>query len=298
MTNFLGNPLSTFQQITVKGFPDIFKIESNALSGIKKEFGEQKVISALNALIIDLIKFYAVGKNIGAEQVKETSRLILQDFYFLKIEDFKLFFDRMKSGHYGQVYDRMDGNVILVNLRFYCDERMDYAAQVQRDKHKQTMESESEQLYFLKVDGEYVREVKENQFEAVKDKLQATKFTYGKAYRLRLQFIKDVCPNEPDKVTIRNCSVSDVLIFDYLEKHAPHLLPKGEAYKRATNSYYEQRDLIRANPSLTDFEKTNKIRELAGLVALTESEYEAQEDTARKEQVEAYKNSLTKNEKE
>lgn len=253
----------------------MFNSHSNALSGLKKEFGVSKVSSALNVLIIDLIKFYAVGKNIGAEQVQETTRLILQDFYFLKIEDFRLFFDRMKSGHYGQVYDRMDGNVILVNLRKYCDERMDFAANMQLEKHKQVKADVDEKLYVLIVDGAYIREISENNFEGTEDKAQATKFTYGKAYRLRLDFIKQFHQDAPEKVKMRDVRVSDLMLFDYLEKNAPHLLPQGELYSRKTRDYYEQRDAINADTSLSDFEKLNKIRQLAGLTALTENEYDA-----------------------
>ena len=76
----------------------------------------------------DLLDFFNVGKNMGAIQVASTADLIIEEFYFLKPDDFKLCFNRAKKGYYGKVYDRIDGQVILEWLSTYTNDRMTTAS--------------------------------------------------------------------------------------------------------------------------------------------------------------------------
>lgn len=84
------------------------------------------VVAMLTLLFEDFISFFNVGKNMGALQVKQTIDLIFSDHVFinLKPEDFKVYFDLFKKGRYGQVFDRIDGQLILMNLSAYAQERM------------------------------------------------------------------------------------------------------------------------------------------------------------------------------
>ncbi|WP_410962762.1 hypothetical protein, partial [Salmonella sp. SAL4446] len=77
----------------------------------------------LTIAVVDLVKFFNVGKTMGAEQVAQTVNFILSDFWMLKIDDVKLCFDNAKRGKYGKVYDRMDGAVILEWLQTHFEAR-------------------------------------------------------------------------------------------------------------------------------------------------------------------------------
>lgn len=50
-------------------------------------------------------------------------RLVKQEYYYFTIEDFKVCFDKGKKGGYGQLFDRIDGSVILDWLDQYAAER-------------------------------------------------------------------------------------------------------------------------------------------------------------------------------
>lgn len=63
----------------------------------------------------------------GQEQLVQTIQLIIEDFYYFNIEDFKLCFNNAKRGRYGKVYDRLDGNVIYEWLETYSKERVQFA---------------------------------------------------------------------------------------------------------------------------------------------------------------------------
>lgn len=71
-------------------------------------------------------------------QVAQTVTLILQDenMRSLKPDDFKLCFNRMKKGHYGKSYDRIDGQIIFECLNSYLDERVAEAEQMSFKAHE------------------------------------------------------------------------------------------------------------------------------------------------------------------
>lgn len=74
-----------------------------------------------------MVNFLNLGKNMSPLQIKETAELILSDLSTknLKPEHLKVCFDRMKKGHYGKFYDRMDGSIIFDCLYNYCNELAD-----------------------------------------------------------------------------------------------------------------------------------------------------------------------------
>lgn len=94
---------------------------------IRKRYGEQFLFAFLTIAIVDLIEFFNVGKTMGEVQVVSTIRLIVDDFYYLNVEDFKLCFNNAKRGRYGKVYDRIDGNTIYEWLNKYSTERIEFA---------------------------------------------------------------------------------------------------------------------------------------------------------------------------
>lgn len=86
-----------------------------------------KVQAFVGKMIIDTLLFFNVGKMMTDVQVGATANLIIEEFYYLKPDDFKLCFTRAKKGVYGKVYDRLDGQVIFEWLNTYAKERMSSA---------------------------------------------------------------------------------------------------------------------------------------------------------------------------
>lgn len=71
-----------------------------------------------------------------AEQILQTADLIVDDYAILKIDDFKLCFDRAKKGRYGEVY-RIDGQVIFKWLNQYFDDRLTEAENLSYRQHQE-----------------------------------------------------------------------------------------------------------------------------------------------------------------
>ena len=250
----------------------VLKLESPSLSVIRKEHGEPKTLDLLNTIIADLALFFSVGKGMDRKQAEETSRLLLKEYYFLKVEDLKLFSDNFKLGKYGTIFDRIDGNVILEKLALYCNDRSEKAEAISLQKHKELIQAENKEQYLIKVGDNWVRSCGDD-FEEIDKRELATPYTYGVAYRIKAWLVKEHYPTEPNKVKIQDKNTADGSFFDYLEKTAPQLLPKGERFKRATSDYYKMKKAILENDSLTPYEKENAIRAIANLEPLTIEEY-------------------------
>lgn len=87
----------------------------------------------------DMLKFFNLTQGeMNGSQVVQTILMIQEDYWFLTLADFKVFFSKIKKGHYGQVYNRMDGQMILGWLSDYAAERANTAATMSEvDAHQQ-----------------------------------------------------------------------------------------------------------------------------------------------------------------
>jgi len=88
----------------------------------------------------------------SVQQNVQTVDLIINDEWLsrLKLDDFKLCFNMVKKGDYGQVY-RIDGNVILTWLNRYEHERYNYYGN-KSEQEAQTFKQDNRPLkdYFMK----------------------------------------------------------------------------------------------------------------------------------------------------
>lgn len=56
-------------------------------------------------------------------QIIETAEMIMFDYPYLSLADLNLVFGRAKRGFYGQIYNRLDGQIIMTWFSEYHDER-------------------------------------------------------------------------------------------------------------------------------------------------------------------------------
>ncbi len=117
--------------------------------------------------LTDLAMFVNVSENANFNtfQITQTTELILEDFKHLKIEDFKLFFNKVKKGHYGKLFNRLDGQVVLEQLHVYCHERVLEAEQINFRTHS---EHKSDKINSNEVNAEGQKKVISILSEAIK----------------------------------------------------------------------------------------------------------------------------------
>lgn len=249
--------------------------KGSTLVTLKKQHGEAVAAAILVKIVAQLIAFFNVGKSMNDMQLAETVKLIMQQYYFLKLEDLKLCFDGMKCGKYidgGRLFDRLDGQIILLALQQYTEERMAIAEQLNADKHKQALTTPEEE-YIITLGPNYFATTGKYYFEEPR-KDAARRLTYSDAQRIKHQLICGDYRHAPHNVKIKFANKAEIGIIDYIAQHKPHLLPPQITYARNTQHYHTAKRAILANPNLTDYEKHNQIRNLAGLAPLTPTEWE------------------------
>lgn len=77
--------------------------------------------------IVEIIAFSAgllnIGKNLQAHQIGFLADEILQDWYWLKIGELKFIMDQGTRGAYGELYDRLDVNMVMEWIAAYDAQR-------------------------------------------------------------------------------------------------------------------------------------------------------------------------------
>ena len=108
----------------------VFACDMPTIGSIKKAYGDVFCQAYIETWIINFIDFVNLGKGMTAGQVMETALMILEEFYYMNLADINLVFKRAKSGYYGQLYDRIDGQIILGWFRAYAMERSQAAMEL------------------------------------------------------------------------------------------------------------------------------------------------------------------------
>lgn len=109
--------------------------QSPTLARIKKEASETDARALLYIAICEVCDFFNVGKNMNDTQVALTVDMILESFWYLKLEEIKYCFRRAMMRE--KLFDRLDGNIIIGWLRDYDAERTNEAISLSDRQERQ-----------------------------------------------------------------------------------------------------------------------------------------------------------------
>lgn len=107
----------------INDIPAALEARTPSIATINKKFGEDFIQAYIEGWIVNLCDFVNIGKRMSDSQVHETAIMIVDEYYNLTIADINLIFKKAKLGHFGQFYDRLDGQVILLWFGRYFSER-------------------------------------------------------------------------------------------------------------------------------------------------------------------------------
>lgn len=115
--NFYNSlPVPTIEQGLRLKTPTIAQIQR-----LRPKSGTPIVHLLIACAVNELVQFFNVGKTLDDSQLKFTTNLIIERFPYLRIEEIKACFHRAMLRE--QLYDRLDGNIILRWLSQYDQER-------------------------------------------------------------------------------------------------------------------------------------------------------------------------------
>lgn len=136
------------QELKPKGVDDVFASSEPALGIIVGEMGEIHARAIVVILISEVVGFFNASNTMNDAQVAMTTDLIIEEYPYFKIDDLKLAFRNAMKGRYGEIYNRLDGSVIMGWLRQYNRERCARADSLSFNEHRQQTEEESSGLYY------------------------------------------------------------------------------------------------------------------------------------------------------
>jgi hypothetical protein len=96
----------------------------DSLALIRKKVGKKISLNILKVWIINLNDFLNISRKMNPAQIDETTDLIYDEFYYFKISDIALLMKRIKTGHYGQFYESIDGMKLMEMFYQYAQERV------------------------------------------------------------------------------------------------------------------------------------------------------------------------------
>lgn len=104
------------------------------LSRLRVAYSEELVESWLEVQLYDLAEFSGCREKQSIAQRIETARLIITNFYYLKVTELMYFFQLFKSGFFGKFYGVVDGMVIMESLRRFLTIRMNEITKAERER--------------------------------------------------------------------------------------------------------------------------------------------------------------------
>jgi len=84
-------------------------------------YGEQLIITWLRAWLVTLSNY--MDFEINESQSRKTAMFILEECYMLNLAELSLLFKKIMKGHYGQFFNKFNGQIIIQACREYRKER-------------------------------------------------------------------------------------------------------------------------------------------------------------------------------
>ena len=136
------SPKNYCKALCPKKVEDVFQSDEPSIGTIIRKFGEPQARAVLVILIADALEFFNVSNTMSATQVATTVDLIIEEYPYMKTDDFKLCFKNAMKMKYGNIYNRIDGQVIMSWLREYNKERCAVADNQSWNFHKENLSEE------------------------------------------------------------------------------------------------------------------------------------------------------------
>ena len=157
------SPQTYFSNLNPRCIEDVFASDVPAIGRIVKLEGQIMARAALAYLIADMLEFFTVKDSMNDKQVAVTIDLIIEEYPYMKLDDFKLCFRNAMKMKYGELYNRIDGQLILLWLKKYNNERCMTAERESYNNHKALNSNDNHS------DGYFYGEHREKLLEASKN---------------------------------------------------------------------------------------------------------------------------------
>lgn len=126
----------------------------------KIAYGDTTAESWLEVQIRDLSEYTGCKDKMTIRQIEETSKIIINNYEYLKITELMYFFQLFKSGRFGRFYGVVDGLVITSSLFEFLKIRKEELNRIERDKINQQRQENEKYIRLFHVSWNEYQEIK------------------------------------------------------------------------------------------------------------------------------------------
>ncbi len=113
----------------IKTLYEVVRLKDITLAEERKEL--------LIEMLIDLNRFTNVSRKMNDAQLAETVNNMLIEYPRVSLQEYEVFFRRIKSGGFGQLYDSLDGIKIMAFLRDFYKELVKEYYDFKEEDHRE-----------------------------------------------------------------------------------------------------------------------------------------------------------------
>lgn len=107
---------------------------SPALSELKKNKGEQIAIGVLVSLMDECQQYFNLQQPMKPQQLMLTAELIIEKYYYLRVEELRICFRMAMMGEFGTVYNRIDGQIFFEWILKFLPTRQNVTDQMKQQQ--------------------------------------------------------------------------------------------------------------------------------------------------------------------
>ena len=109
------------------------------VASVRKYHDEQLALDAVVEIIAEAASLVNLGRNLKPNQIDFLAEEILREYYYLTLGDIRLMMKQGVTGKYGELYDRLDVQVVMGWLENYTEERANAAEGKSQQAHVSTV---------------------------------------------------------------------------------------------------------------------------------------------------------------
>lgn len=102
------------------------------IADVRSIWGEKWALAWIENQIRNLSEYVGGKRKLNTLQIEDTARILSQEFYYLKLSEFMLFFAYFKSGRYGTFYGSVDPMIITTALQKFKSDRLQCIARYEQ----------------------------------------------------------------------------------------------------------------------------------------------------------------------
>lgn len=180
------SPEKYFGDLHPRKIEDVFESHEPAIISIQVKRGVTVARAAVSYLLTEALEFFNAKETMSDIQVAMTVDLILEEYPYFKTDDLKLCFKNAMKMKYGEIYNRIDGQVVMSWLKAYNKERCAVADNQSWNEHKAYLAEEGKPTSGLFYE-EYLEELQRKADNGDKDAIKSLEMSKSMAERLTTQ---------------------------------------------------------------------------------------------------------------